>query len=140
MLRSSIIASYYYCRALLPTDFPLRVLLEDALSESEAILSLRLQTGIMLPDPIGVLIDETPEESPLNEASMSLVSSDDVECCIQECPEFLHHELMLLFPSVSLSTGELRIITLCERTENDMTGWSQAVEEEREDLLDHVRH
>lgn len=45
---------------------------------------------------------------------------------------------MLLFPGINVELGELRIITLSEKTENDMTGWSQSVEEEREELLGHV--
>ena len=31
------------------------------------------------------------------------------------------------------------MITLCEKTTNDMTGWSRGVEEEREQLMQHVR-
>ena len=31
------------------------------------------------------------------------------------------------------------MITLCEKTTNDMTGWSRGVEEEREQLVQHVR-
>ena len=61
-----------------------------------------------------------------------------MECRLQECPRVLHAEFMLLFPGINVEIGELRIITLSERTENDMTGWSQSVEEEREELLGHV--
>lgn len=61
-----------------------------------------------------------------------------MECRLHECPRVLHDEFMLLFPGINVELGELRIITLSEKTENDMTGWSQSVEEEREELLGHV--
>lgn len=62
-----------------------------------------------------------------------------VECVAQEIMEFLVSDLMLLFPGVSLHGARLNVITLSQRTFNDMTGWSMAVEQEREQLLEHVR-
>ncbi|XP_003383150.1 PREDICTED: methylmalonic aciduria and homocystinuria type D homolog, mitochondrial-like [Amphimedon queenslandica] len=119
----------------------------DALEEDEAMARLGLQPGLILPGATGLVIEETEKDeglaedeeadSSVRETSTSLVSSENVECCLQECPSFLHDELMLLFPDVSLSVGELRILTLCERTHHDMTGWSHLIEEEREDLLGH---
>ena len=46
---------------------------------------------------------------------------------------------MLLFPGVS-AISQLTVITLSENTVNDMTGWSTAIEEEREQLLEQVSH
>ena len=57
----------------------------------------------------------------------------------QDCPEGLHSGFMLLFPGVS-AISQLTVITLSEHTINDMTGWSSAIEEEREQLLEHVSH
>ena len=63
-----------------------------------------------------------------------------MECLVQQCPSFLQQEFMLLFPDEGgVKSEELAVITLAEKTVNDMTGWSPGVEEEREQLLEHVR-
>ena len=46
--------------------------------------------------------------------------------------------MLELFPGAKLKLEKLCVITLSERTENDMILWSMAVEEERERLLEHV--
>lgn len=62
-----------------------------------------------------------------------------VECVAQEIPEFLLSELLLLFPGVSGQVVDrLHVITLSQHTQHDMTGWSMEVEQEREQLLEHV--
>lgn len=61
-----------------------------------------------------------------------------VECLVQECPLSLHTGFLQLFPGVSLNSGRLTVITLSEKTEHDMTAWSSAVEDEREQLLEQV--
>lgn len=62
-----------------------------------------------------------------------------VECIAQEIPDFLVSELLLLFPGVPDHQMEkLNVITLSQRTQHDMTAWSTEVEEEREQLLEHV--
>lgn len=62
-----------------------------------------------------------------------------VECMVQEIPEFLVSQLMMLFPGVSVQGEGLNVITLSQQTLHDMTSWSSDVEEEREQLLEHVR-
>ena len=62
-----------------------------------------------------------------------------VECSIQECPAFLQRSFMELFPDApNLGHSLVTVMTLSQRTQNDMTAWSPAVEKEREELLDHV--
>ena len=57
---------------------------------------------------------------------------------VQECPPFLQSDMMQLFPGVAVKSDQLTVITLSEKTKNDMTGWSSDVEVERELLLEHV--
>lgn len=58
-----------------------------------------------------------------------------VEMLIQECPMSLVKGFVKLFPGVEAKG--LTVITLCEKTKNDMTGWSHEVESERDLLLEH---
>lgn len=57
-------------------------------------------------------------------------------CKLQEAPQLLRSDLGSLFPGRDLRTGNLSVITLAQRTLNDMTGWSEGVEEEREKLVE----
>ena len=71
-------------------------------------------------------------------SSVSDKPQGTVECLVQECPSFLLKGMLELFPGVKLKSEKLCVITLSEKTENDMTSWSASVEEEREQLLEHV--
>ncbi|KAK3544024.1 hypothetical protein QTP70_035035 [Hemibagrus guttatus] len=56
-----------------------------------------------------------------------------VECAIQSCPELLKKDFALMFPEAP-SSG-MMVLTVTQRTENDMTAWSEEVDQEREQLL-----
>lgn len=58
----------------------------------------------------------------------------NVECAIQSCPELLKKDFQSMFPEAP-SNG-MMVVTVTQRTENDMTSWSQEVNLEREQLLD----
>lgn len=58
----------------------------------------------------------------------------NVECAIQSCPELLKKDFQSMFPEAP-SSG-MMVVTVTQRTENDMTSWSQEVDKEREQLLD----
>jgi len=62
--------------------------------------------------------------------------TDTLECTAQSCPELLRRELTGLFKSVSLTNGPLTVITICNKTKNDMSGWSAEVEGERDLLVE----
>ena len=55
----------------------------------------------------------------------------------QEAPALVRRELSLLFPEEDLSSGTLSVITLSFQTENDMSKWSEEMEDEREKLMEH---
>lgn len=116
----------------------------DPLCRPPGIAKLGLQPGFTLPGAVGTVpnikVEEEKFEKVLEEISNAESKTDvkrNVECKLQECPDFLHAEFMQLFPGVSVESGQLRVIILSEKTENDMTGWSPEVEEEREELLAH---
>jgi hypothetical protein len=62
----------------------------------------------------------------------------DMTCEVHEAPELLRREARSLFPGRDMSAGKpLSVLTLAQRTENDMSTWSDAVEDERERVADH---
>jgi len=63
-------------------------------------------------------------------------SDENLECTAQSCPELLRRELTCLFRSVNLTSGPLTVITICNKTKNDMSTWSADVEVERDLLVD----
>ena len=42
---------------------------------------------------------------------------------------------MELFPDIGVQTGQLTVVSISQRTENDMSAWSPDMEEERDDLM-----
>nr|XP_056717339.1 cobalamin trafficking protein CblD [Euleptes europaea] len=57
-----------------------------------------------------------------------------VECAIQTCPELLRKDFESMFPEVT--SNNLTILTVTQKTANDMTAWSEEVESERETLVE----
>ncbi|CAI8033072.1 Cobalamin trafficking protein CblD [Geodia barretti] len=92
--------------------------------------------------PVSPLSQETTpttiESSPPVLSSVSETEQGVVECLVQQCPPSLQTGFMDLFPGVSVKKGDLLVITLCEKTANDMTSWSRTVGEEREQVMQHV--
>ena len=62
-----------------------------------------------------------------------------MECSVQQCPGFLHHSFMELFPDIAMHQGQLTVISISQRTKNDMSAWSAEVEDERDNLMASVR-
>ncbi|KAG8432311.1 hypothetical protein GDO86_016811 [Hymenochirus boettgeri] len=57
-----------------------------------------------------------------------------VECAIQSCPDLLKKDFASMFPEIP--SNNLMVLTVTQRTLNDMTTWSQEVENEREMLIE----
>jgi hypothetical protein len=75
-------------------------------------------------------------EASMQPASASeLVSVGLLEYVAQELTSPVRKDFQELFPDRDLAKEDLTVITLSQRTENDMTSWSDQVEAEREQLL-----
>ncbi len=99
-----------------------------------------LPGGVSIPSlttPITQSTDEATNEETTFLTVIREKPQGTVEMLIQECPPSLLKGFMKLFPS--LESKGLTVITLCQRTMNDMTSWSAEVESERDSLLEHVR-
>jgi len=46
---------------------------------------------------------------------------------------------MELFPDIAVHQGQLTVISISQRTKNDMSAWSAEVEDERDNLMASVR-
>ncbi|XP_042350572.1 metabolism of cobalamin associated Db [Plectropomus leopardus] len=57
-----------------------------------------------------------------------------LECAIQSCPELLKKDFQSMFPEAP-SSG-MMVVTVTQKTQNDMTLWCAEVEREREQMLD----
>lgn len=63
--------------------------------------------------------------------------SEVLECRAQECPELIKKDFLDLFPGRNLREAPLSVLTLSQKTENDMSGWSEEMESEREELMEY---
>jgi len=59
-----------------------------------------------------------------------------LECRAQECPELVKKDFLDLFPDMNLRNSNLTVVTLSQKTINDMSGWTEDVEVEREELIE----
>ncbi|KAM9393063.1 metabolism of cobalamin associated Db isoform 2-T4 [Pholidichthys leucotaenia] len=106
----------------------------------------------MIPDVLSALtINETHEltQPPLIDVSFgkdnpasshnvrtaeAYLDKSSVEYAVQSCPVLLKKDLLCMFPDAP-SDG-MMVITVTQKTQNDMTSWSFEVEQEREQMLD----
>ena len=118
----------------------------DALQYPTTFVQSQLHPQFPLPGGVSLPSLTTPtqssEEAADEEAATSFLTvvrekpQGTVEMLIQDCPVSLVKGFIRLFPGLESKT--LTVITLCEKTKNDMTGWSHDVECERDLLLEHV--
>ncbi|XP_067933807.1 cobalamin trafficking protein CblD-like [Watersipora subatra] len=75
----------------------------------------------------------------LREAMVSEASgtdlAGDIELKVQDCPVLMRKDFQLLFPGHNVMSGDFTVVSLCHRTVQDMSGWSEEVEEERDTLI-----
>lgn len=63
-----------------------------------------------------------------------IVGNDTLECMALDAPELVRKEFADLFPNRSLSESNCTIVTLTQKTENDMDAWTPQMEAERDQL------
>ncbi|PKU33109.1 methylmalonic aciduria and homocystinuria type d mitochondrial [Limosa lapponica baueri] len=76
---------------------------------------------------------DVPQKQQINSAE-TYFENAKVECAVQACPELLRKDFESMFPEVN--ANRLTVLTVTQKTKNDMTVWSQEVEDEREMLLE----
>ncbi|XP_061648357.1 metabolism of cobalamin associated Db isoform X4 [Phyllopteryx taeniolatus] len=82
----------------------------------------------------GLLIKEFFDDPTTNHNTNKEMNIESVECLIQSCPEKLKQDLKYLFPEAP--SCHVTVVTVTQKTKNDMTAWCSAVEEERDHMLD----
>jgi len=100
----------------------------EKLKRKEDIFKLKLEDQL--------LNISSPQEAALESVDPQQNSEDFLECCFFECPSLLRKDFNALFPEMDFSQSSFTVVTLCQKTLNDMTGWSEGVESEREELLE----
>lgn len=82
----------------------------------------------------GATSDEL-DATEIEELLMDLPKPSDVlECVAQDCPKLVRKDFADLFPGRDVTSGPLTVVTLTQKTQNDMSSWSEVVEYEREEL------
>ncbi|CAN9498058.1 unnamed protein product [Ophioblennius macclurei] len=74
------------------------------------------------------------DETPPAQHNLQLINSSSVECAVQSCPELIKKDFQAIFPEAPPSS--IMVVTVTQKTSNDMTAWSVKVEQEREHMLD----
>jgi len=91
--------------------------------------------------PLSSSVEFTIDSNLSEPSSQTAVSAEplpveSLECVAQELPIVLRKDFQDLFPDRQLDSDNLTVITLSQRTQNDMTSWSDEVANEREVLLE----
>lgn len=64
-----------------------------------------------------------------------LEAMENVEVVAYACPQLLIKDFRELFPHRSFSNSRLTVLTLCQKSDNDMTSWTEEMGAERERLM-----
>jgi len=99
-------------------DMQQQIAFDDTISELIASVKIKEESS-------DVALEQGVKESPV---------PGTVEWSVQQCPSFLHRDFMELFPDIKVKSGDLTMVNLCQKTQHDMSGWSESVGEERDQL------
>lgn len=76
------------------------------------------------------------EDMTFEEVNQPIPEVFNLECRVQACPKLLQKDMSRLLPSWSSSKKPISVITISQRTENDMSGWCAEMEDEREIIME----
>ncbi|TNN56324.1 Methylmalonic aciduria and homocystinuria type D protein, mitochondrial [Liparis tanakae] len=97
--------------------------------------SSRERHELILAQVMGEFFEEEDDPSSSQDVrETQYFDSSSLECAIQSCPELLKKEFQSMFPEAP-PTG-MMVVTVTQKTQNDMTSWSAEVEQERDQMLD----
>jgi len=68
------------------------------------------------------------------EEEAALVEGPLLMCRAQACPKIMMRDVYSLLPEWRSQGGDVTALTLSQKTEHDMSGWSEAMEDERAEL------
>lgn len=88
------------------------------------------------PGEFTVIDNLTEPQSSETSVTAEPLNVESLEYVAQELPIALRKDFQDLFPDRQLDNDNMTVITLSQQTQNDMTGWSNEVEIEREHLLE----
>lgn len=77
---------------------------------------------------------EAPPSPPKVNKAEQYFDGSNVECAIQSCPELLKKDFESIFPEAQ--SKDMMVVTVTQKTQNDMTAWSEKVDNEREQMLE----
>ncbi|XP_071341520.1 metabolism of cobalamin associated Db isoform X1 [Trachinotus anak] len=90
---------------------------------------------LVLAQVIGDLFQtDDPASSQSVSRAEQYFDDSSVECVIQSCPELLQRDFQSMFPEAPAS--DMMVVTVTQKTQNDMTSWCAEVEQEREQVLE----
>ncbi|XP_071341539.1 metabolism of cobalamin associated Db isoform X2 [Trachinotus anak] len=89
---------------------------------------------LVLAQVIGDLFTDDPASSQSVSRAEQYFDDSSVECVIQSCPELLQRDFQSMFPEAPAS--DMMVVTVTQKTQNDMTSWCAEVEQEREQVLE----
>lgn len=94
---------------------------------------LRVMEHVLYPNQYDDATDAVTEEEEM--VRMRLSSQERFECVAFECPELLCRDFQDLFPKRNLGK-ELTVLTVTQKTRQDMSAWSPDMESEREIIIE----
>jgi len=113
----------------------LDILTSPTVKESQCHALYNANDFIRYTDGSGELVFADPE---IIDAYPPPPSQDMMDVVVHTAPSLLRKELVEMFPEQDLTTGSLSIMTLSICTENNMSVWSEKMEEERDKLREHT--